>query len=381
MQSWVTQNSLIEKKFLGLWSVMKNRWLLKLFTGLLSLMLFYPQAKSQMAIAEKPTEDFEKLPDSTLNGIVATDTCCIESALSIKAFSNHPFGPFAPDSLAQRKKRALAMAGIHGGLYGGSLLLLNQVWYADYARGKFRTFNDFPEWQQVDKVGHTWSAYQLSRASFTGWRWVGLPEKKQVLLAGLSGFAFLTVIEILDGFSEEWGWSWSDFGANIAGSGLFIGQQLGWKEQRISFKFSFHRMQYPEAMLNKRSDDLYGASLPERMLKDYNGQTYWLSANLKSFLPETKLPGWLNLSVGYGAKGMFGGTENIWEDPQTNILMDRTDISRRRQWYLAPDIDFTKIKTNKKWVRSLFNVLNAFKMPAPTMILSKGKIRFHGFYF
>src|SRR3712207_8632374 len=37
--------------------------------------------------------------------------------------------------------------------------------------------------------------------------------------------------------------------------------------------------------LNMRANDLYGSSFAERMIKDYNGQTYWLSANLKSFMP------------------------------------------------------------------------------------------------
>ena len=43
------------------------------------------------------------------------------------------------------------------------------------------------------------------------------------------------------------------------------------------------------------------------MLKDYNAQTYWFSANLKSFFPEIKFTAWLNVAVGYGAEGMFGG--------------------------------------------------------------------------
>ena len=273
------------------------------------------------------------------------------------------------------------MAGTHAGLYGGTLILLNEAWYKDYPKSNFQSFNDWPEWLQVDKVGHAWSAYQLSRASYAGWRWTGMPEKKAVLTAGLSGFAFLTVIEVLDGFSEEWGWSWGDFGANALGSGLFIGQQLGWKEQRISYKFGFHKMVYDDQQLNQRSDDLFGSSLPERMLKDYNGQTYWLSANLKSFFKQSKLPPWLNLAFGYGASGMFGGTENIWEDPVTGETINRTDIPRLRQWYLSPDIDFTRIKTNSKWMRSLFYVLNAFKMPAPTLVLSNGKLVVHAFYY
>ena len=140
-------------------------------------------------------------------------------------------------------------------------------------------------------------------------------------------------------------------------------------------------MSYSDPQLNNRSDELFGESLPERMLKDYNGQTYWLSANLPSFFKNSRMPPWLNIAVGYGATGMFGGTENIWEDPETGAMIDRSDIERRRQFYLAPDIDFTRIKTHKKWVRSLFYALNAFKLPAPTLMLSKGKLTVHGFYF
>lgn len=287
----------------------------------------------------------------------------------------------ADSSQPNTKKRTFAMTGIHVGLYAGSLVILNEAWYKDYPRGKFRTFKDWPEWQQMDKVGHAWSGYQLSRASYAGWRWAGIAEKKAVLTAGISGFTFLTVIEILDGFSEEWGWSWGDFGANVLGSGLFVAQHLAWKEERISYKFSFHKMKYGNPQLDERSDDLFGASLPERMLKDYNGQTYWLSANLKSFMKNSKLPPWLNISVGYGASGMLGGTENKWMDETTGQIYNRTDIPRLRQWYLAPDIDFTRIKTNSKWMRTLFYALNAFKMPAPTLVLSNGKFRVHGFYF
>lgn len=287
--------------------------------------------------------------------------------------------PVLPPELV--KKRTRMVAGLHAGLYAGSLVVLNEAWYKNYPRGNFRFFNDWPEWQQIDKVGHAWSAYQLSRMSYAGWRWAGLSEEQRVWSAAASGFGFLTVIEILDGFSAEWGWSWPDFGANLLGSGLFLGQRLGWGEERISFKFSFHRMQYDDAMLNRRSDELYGSSLPERMLKDYNGQTYWLSANLKSFLPESKLPRWLNIAVGYGGTGMMGGTQNIWTDPATGALINRTDIIRSRQWYLAPDIDFTRIPTRKKWVRTVLYALNAFKLPTPTLVLNRGRLRVHGFYF
>jgi len=209
------------------------------------------------------------------------------------------------DTASPNKSRVWTVAGLHAGLYAGTLVVLNEAWYKDYPKESFHTFNDAGEWLQVDKVGHAWTAYQLSRASMASWKWAGLNRKQQIWYGGLSGFAFQTAIEFLDAHSAEWGWSWGDFAANMAGSALLIGQELGWKEQRVSFKFSFHQMIYEDPMLNQRSDELFGSSFPERMLKDYNGQTYWLSANLKSFFKQSNIPAWLNISIGSGANAIF----------------------------------------------------------------------------
>lgn len=273
------------------------------------------------------------------------------------------------------------ITGINVVGYGGSLIILNNAWYRDYARTSFHTFNDSKEWLQVDKAGHAWAVYNAGKVSSAMWKWAGLSDKKAVLIGGLSGTVYLTAIEFLDAHSAKWGWSWSDIAANFAGSGLFIGQELLWNEQRIQFKFSFHTKNYSESILRQRADNLYGKSWYERMLKDYNAQTYWLSANLKSFLPKSKLPAWLNVSVGYGADGMYGGFENKWVN-ETGNYIDRSDIPRKRQFYLAPDIDFTKIKTNKKWLRTAFTFLNAFKCPAPALMMdSKGKMKAYAIYF
>jgi hypothetical protein len=278
-------------------------------------------------------------------------------------------------------KRVWVVAGLHTGVFGASMILLDKAWYANYPRGKFRTFNDWHEWLQVDKVGHAWSAYQLSRASMATFDWAGVPTKQQVWLGGTMGIVFQTAIEIQDGFSEAWGWSWGDVAANTMGSAMLVAQQLGWQEQRISFKLSFHRMRYDFADLNDRTTELFGKSLPEQMLKDYNGQTYWLSANLKSFFKASRLPPWLNVAVGYGASDMFGALSNRWLTDDFSTARDYRWLTRRRQFYLAPDIDFAKIKTHSKFLRSVFFCLNAFKMPTPALVFSNGKVRLHGLYF
>lgn len=279
----------------------------------------------------------------------------------------------------KKRVRGVAIANVVG--YSGILVGLNAAWYVNYPRSKFHFFDDSKEWLQVDKVGHFYSAYIESRSSMELWRWTGISRKKRIWLGGLSGAMYQTAIEILDGFSTQWGFSWSDFSANIAGSGLLIAQELAWDDQRIKIKFSFHKNNYGAAPLNKRANELFGSTFTQQFIKDYNAQTYWASANLKSFFPTSNLPPWLSVSVGYGADGMFGARENIGKDKEGNINFDRRDIKRFRQWYLAPDIDLTKIKTNKKGVRFLLTVLSAFKFPTPSLEFSNGKFKVRALHF
>lgn len=278
------------------------------------------------------------------------------------------------------KNRFYFVAGIHASSYAATLLLLSETWYKDHPRTSFHVFNDSKEWLQVDKVGHSWTAYNLARYSTGLWRWTGMEPQKALIYGGVSALGYQTILEFLDAHSAEWGWSWSDIAANVGGTGLYTFQELAWKEQRLQFKFSSHTVAY-ESQLRPRVDQLYGKTLPEKILKDYNGQTYWLSMNLHSFAKESKLPRWLNVAVGYGAKGLLGGFDNIGRDKNNQVFFDRSDIPRRRQWYLAPDIDFTKIKTNKESLRIAFKILNMLKFPAPTLEFSNGKIKGHLLYF
>ena len=294
---------------------------------------------------------------------------------------NLHFDSSNPIAFKEKKRRIKIITAANLVGYSAFMAGLYQTWYKDYPQSKFHTFNDIGEWQQMDKIGHVYSAYAAGKASMELWRWTGIDRKKRIWIGGLSGAAWQTTIEVLDGFSSEWGWSWGDFAANIAGSGLLISQELAWDRQRIQMKWSFHRKSYNDPMLNQRSDKLFGKSTPERILKDYNGQTYWLSATIKDFFPKSKVPAWLQVSVGTGAEGMFGGYENIAYDKQGNIEFDRRDIKRYRQWYLAPDIDLTRIRTNKKGIKMALYILNIFKFPTPSLELSNGKLKGNWLHF
>jgi hypothetical protein len=121
-----------------------------------------------------------------------------------------------------------------------------------------------------------------------------------------------------------------------------------------------------------------GKNLGQQWVKDYNGQTYWLSANIKSFLhKESKFPAWLNLAIGYGAEGMTGASANSTFYNGVNIPA----FKRYRQFYLTADIDLSRIKTRSKALHFVLNALSFIKVPFPTLEFSNGKIIGHPLYF
>jgi uncharacterized protein YfiM (DUF2279 family) len=258
------------------------------------------------------------------------------------------------DSLNLNRKNAVFIS--EATLGAVALVGLNQLWYADYPRSNFRFINDNADWLQMDKIGHFYSTYHLGRFGSEMLQWSGATKKQQLIYGSSLGLAFLTVVEVFDGFSEEWGASPGDVVANAAGTGLYVSQELLWKEQRITPKFSFHLTDYA----SKRPDVL-GSNLPERIIKDYNGQTYWLSVNLHSFFKQSKIPKWLNLAVGYGADGMLSG------NGENTTLAALDSAQRSRQFYLSVDLDLTKIETKSHFLKTFFSVFNSLKIPAPTL--------------
>jgi hypothetical protein len=94
----------------------------------------------------------------------------------------------------------------------------------------------------MDKVGHFYSTYHLGRFALKRC-YGGEQLKKQQLIYGAS-LGFLTIVEVFDGFSAEWGASTGDLIANATGTALYVSQELLWKEQRITPKFSFHSTKY-----------------------------------------------------------------------------------------------------------------------------------------
>ena len=286
-------------------------------------------------------------------------------------FAQNSIDDFLKPSDSLNKNRTKTVLISESVLLSGTLVGLNQLWYANYPRSNFHFINDNKEWSQMDKAGHLFSTYHIGRFGSETMQWSGTTKQHQLIYGAGLGFAFLTAVEVLDGFSSQWGASSGDVLANALGTTLYVSQELIWNEQRITPKFSFHTTKYPSLR-----PSIIGKSIPEQILKDYNGQTYWLSVNLYSFSKSTQIPKWLNIAIGYGADGMISGNSN----KNSLILSPKPEIFR--QFYLSLDIDLTKIETKSHFLKTFFSVFNTLKIPAPTFeYRTQGGFKFHSIYF
>ena len=250
--------------------------------------------------------------------------------------------------------------------YTVALVGLNQLWYADYPKSDFHFINDNSEWLQMDKAGHLTSSYYTGVAGIKAYEWTGMSRKNAIWYGGMTGSFFLTIIEILDGHSAEWGASSGDLIANTSGSLLAIGQALKWNEQRIQLKYSYS----PTGFAVQNPEQLGGNNL-ERALKDYNGQTYWMSFNLKSLLNiySRDFPQWLSLAIGYSGTNMI------------TPYQQKEDNPIRRQYLLSLDVDLTMIKTKSKTWNSILHTFGFLKFPLPALELSNGNFSGHLIYY
>ncbi|WP_025762301.1 DUF2279 domain-containing protein [Dyadobacter tibetensis] len=251
-------------------------------------------------------------------------------------------------------------------LYAATLLGLSKAWYKNDL-SQFRIKDDSREWLQMDKMGHMYTSYQIARHTAAIYKTSGISKRQMLVYGAISGIIFQTPIEILDGFSSDYGFSPGDMAANVAGSALYLGQMALWDEVRIHPKFSSHFTEYAQVRPN-----LLGQTPAERLLKDYNGQTYWFSGSPSSFIQHSGWPPWLCLSVGYGVSGMVSA--ETWRSREMGYNPTRT-------LYFSLDVDLTKIKTRSKFLKGLAFITNSIKVPAPALGFDKHGVRFKPFYF
>jgi hypothetical protein len=250
-----------------------------------------------------------------------------------------------------------------------SYYFLNDMWYSQYPQTAFHFFNDGDEWLQMDKVGHAFSSYQIGNQLYPSFLRTGYSEKESARYAALTGWSYMMGIEILDGFSQQWGFSPYDILANTTGSFLYWIQQEKWGEQKINLKFSY----YPTRFSNVNPSQL-GENFQQRILKDYNGQAYWLSFNSTIlFNKNNTFRDAINFNIGYSITEMTRAKTN-------NNLVN--NFHPTREFLFSFDADLNRVKWKRKGMKKVARILSVVKIPLPTIgIRGDGKIKFHSFYF
>ena len=246
----------------------------------------------------------------------------------------------------------------------GSIYGLNKLWYSNENQSSFHLFNDSKNWMQMDKMGHAFTVYHLTRGLNEIYTWTGLSQKKSLWTAAGISMGYLSAIEILDGFSETWGFSLSDMAFNTLGMGLYLFQEHYFQRQIFKPKFSFHQTRFAE-----QRPDVLGNNFVESLLKDYNGQTYWLSFSPFQ-LGVQQWPNWLMLSFGHSIRGRLKGDAPIYEGIESN-----------RELLFSLDIDLSQISVKSKLLKSFLEALNTLKLPFPSILYTNGKLTARPLYF
>ena len=245
-------------------------------------------------------------------------------------------------------------------------LQMNTIWKEHSS--KFRILEDAKYSIYIDKAGHAWGAYAMSYvfrellvASGIGW------NTSNNVGAAL-GLGYSSYIEILDGFGDNWGFSPSDWYADVAGAAFFIGQNYVPFLQNFSPKF----MYYPAEWFGHTS------RIPHDIINDdYASQTFFLSANIYNMLPKkykSYWPKWLELSIGYAVRDILDANslEGQGKIPSSECISLLPNNYGSPRLILALDYNLAKLLPDGgnfwNWCKQS---LNLFKLPSPAVEIGK----------
>ena len=245
-------------------------------------------------------------------------------------------------------------------VFVGGIIQLNKIFNKDQFSSNCSFINDNSTCLQMDKAAHIFTSYQIGNMSYNLLNWSGVSKKNKLIYGAGMGFVFLTTAEVLSGFSKNSNASYGDVIANAGGTTLFVFQDMLWDEQRIVPKFSFHSSRFVSSNIK---------TMKTQIESEFDGQTFWLSANIQSFFKKSKVPNFLNIAIGYGVENLDNSTSN-------------SNNEQYRQLFLSLDVDLTRIKTKSHLLKTLFSVFNTIKVPAPTIEFSRNnQLKWHFIYF
>ena len=226
-------------------------------------------------------------------------------------------------------------------------------WNGQPAPHMWINWEQHENFREMDKFGHAYGGYHLSRIGSELLGGACVSRAKAVWWSAAYAAAFQLQIELWDGKQAEYGFSPLDLAANTAGASYAVAQQYLPSLRNVKPTISYAR-----TTASKRYGRAQGSEL--RPTTDYSGQTYWLSFDVDSMLPDAAArwwPGFVRASVGHSI------TDYV--DPNTG-----RGLWAKREFVLTLDLDPEKLPGQNHIWRQVKHELSYYHFPAPALVLT-----------
>lgn len=253
---------------------------------------------------------------------------------------NSPVGAMT-DSTDIKPYRLGLVAGATAGAFIVGHGILNDLWWkGERVPFHINTDTDYRYALNADKLGHATFAYMAATTYADLWRWCGM-DSSTALWSGFGvAMAYQTYIEVRDGFSRNYGFSWGDIAGNTIGAALPVVKHHVPALRALDLQVSF----WPSQAFR---DGAYNA-----IIDDYTSTTHWLAMNVHDVAPrgwQRWIPPWLGLAVGHSVRNINGNG------------------SGERVLVLSLDWQLHRIPGLPDWLRDVARVLHCYHLPAPAV--------------
>ncbi len=240
--------------------------------------------------------------------------------------------------------------------------------------GPFNVSEDGKFSAYLDKGGHFFGTFMPSYVFSEILMESGFSWDEATLIGGSLGFAYTTYVEILDGLSLDWGFSPTDWFADVTGASFFIAQHYIPFLQNFTPKFMYvkpswhHEYDRREAM---------------SFIDNYSCQTFYMGINMHNILPESinhYWPKWLDLSVGYAVYSL----SSSFTEHNAELISDDSHFGKvygNQKFLISLDYNLIELLPDGPgWWNWLRQSLNYFKFPSPTLEIGKRSTKFFLLY-
>lgn len=217
-----------------------------------------------------------------------------------------------------RRKSNLLTVGVLGGMvaYGFA--------FFDYGSSKYQIKDD--GWFEKDnkdggsdKWGHALSAHiQTAVFSSINRAW-GIPRKEAALRGAITAFSTQFVMELGDGFSEEFGSSWTDIVANTAGCVFGYFHETS---PRFNELFDFRWEYWPSDQVTKEGE--------YELSTDIEGSSYVLALNLGAlYSRRSNFLDYFDFQAGYASRHYKDKKAPTERRPFIGVGINLTNVCKR----------------------------------------------------